>query len=1088
MDARRLQIQFSLESVRIKDNSDMEIEYIWDTEKALGLPLLPEAINSNASIAQISLQYQSFFRQMLSCYNKSAMDEIREQIGAFGNVDLRFTASENCHWAYGYPWELLLYDGEQSNLLKKLLRVAPVRSLGITNVYSPRRIDEKFRVLLLQGPNGNQQLDFKGERLAINEAWESLGPTLKEYVNPPVICPANIDQMVSDIEQVKPHLIWFSGHGQSLDNDFKLLMWHGKNEEWISISTFRDSLINAANMTGILPIIIAFWACESGYAPKPSFDAAGKSFPILVSNMLDIGVEAVIGVQNRIYDSTAKIMGCELFRSLAEGHGPAQSLSSARVKLLSMSHRRSTPRGQKDEWVSPVIWVNGANIPTIQWGRPFDTEEALAFYRFGTESFLSFEGGQDLFQESIDTSNALVAVEWISKAPMWLICSNLYESHQYMQIVRQLKNLVLHEKKTVIIIKYNGIVHSAVLDAVADGFRDVLSRAFPRLNSDAWDFLLTLGKAFQSGSKRYEAWCHLLDRKDIVLAFIAEGGMPADGILNEAITRNASLLVFSSCQAIIGNSERRSWENWHVDKIDSNEIAIMITSIPLKGFLAAFAVYNKPLSRESLDELAHDFDQDIDEALIERFLAPLGRRYVLKATIAGNLLKHLSADAVRAAHRACFNLLSRIGDEFDTSSPHVHIWMVQHALQANEYDQALEWAQQALDQLVMQDIKSNKEIIKLFRSLKEYGRKLSITQLMHVAEAFIYDGNPRRARDLLLQIPITAGSPPAEKLRFAVLKAEALRNLLSNDDHMESIHVLESAIKEYTGIALSIDDDRRWLLIAKHDLGRNIHYFKGDTPEACKIYQQVIHECGDACNLAYLKAASLRNLADALDNYTFDKVNRNPEVASKYISEAVKIAENSAMTLLPEMLYIQAKYEYAKQRDAGFIIQLAIARAREYGNVIILALAKNKQFWWRMKQKMSDDKVNESDFIEWSRLENELDLLASSPWPLRALIDSRIRAGKCFSLLSNSSKAIEVLEKAQILLVKNNILHNKSDWKHRWLPVYAGLAILSRPQNKQIQMSDDADLWSSLRDTAANIGLCEEIGDKSVFQVWKEVF
>jgi hypothetical protein len=273
------------------------------------------------------------------------------------------------------------------------------------------------------------------------------------------------------------------------------------------------------------------------------------------------------------------------------------------------------------------------------------------------------------------------------------------------------------------------------------------------------------------------------------------------------------------------------------------------------------------------------------------------------------------------------------------------------------------------------------------------------------------------------------------------------------------------------------------MLIVEHDLGRNIHYFREQTREATAIFRRVIAECGEDPEFAYLKVAALRNLADALDRYTYDKVERDPETAEQCIRDAVATAKKSpsAASLLPEMLYVLANYEYARTPGAaGTDIGQAIELARDRGIGFVLALAKNKKFWWKVGQLKAENPPSAFDLREWAQLEKELDLLVGHAWPLRALIDSRIRAAKCLSLLGRAVEAAEILKRARDVLVESPTLDGQGDWIHRWLPVFAGLAILSRP-------AKETDMWVDLRTAASAVGLLKEIGTKTPEHVWEEV-
>lgn len=1088
MNSRQVKIWFGSDgpslSIRIV-GSDHPTPYTGDRRLAEELPSLPDAISSDTPVEQIAVQYQEFFRGLrsgtVSAPGPNAMEQIFLHIGdqASGTVELRFESSDDCLWACGRPWELLLHDVQRDQLQDRLLRVAAVRSTGATKDYSPRRIDAKLRVLVLQGADGPQPLDFAGERAAIETAWNALGPTLQAYVDQPVIEPAFRDRIASTMAKVRPHLLWFSGHGQPSGNDFNLLLGHGNQGDWVSASVFRDALVEAAHQTGTFPIIAAFWACEAGRAPNPSLDAGDRSFPVLVKSIVEAGVEAVIGVQTKIYNTSARIMGTELFRCLAEGFGPAQSLASARAKLLAIPRSRTAP-GRPSEWTSPIMWVNGANLPAIEWGRSFDKDEALAFYRLGTESFLLFEGGLDVLQETSDPSAASKALAWVKEAPMWVTCPNLHLTDIHLAVIRRLRSLALSENKTVLVIHFNSFMHNTLLDAVADGFAKLQLRTYPKPHNEGWDFLASLFEAFRSRPKE-RGWPELLSRPDMILAIIADGGLPPGDELRDARSAAAALLVFSGRKAEDPNEGGALWDGWHADDFDCDGNTDMSNDEALNGFLTAFATLNKPLSEVAIAELARDFDLSLDDSRRDQYLAPLGQRYVVKASVAQTVLGAASADQKRAAHRACLGLLARLENEFDAPSSQQLVWRVQHALQADEMEEAVELASRAIRQLANQG--NHQDVAELFKRLGAAKRNLDLSSSLSVADALIHIGNPRRAYDLLQQKPIPSSASAADKLRFAVVKAEALRNMPEPNREDESISTLEAAVDENASASLTTKDDERWLLIAEHDLGRNIHYFRKQTPEACAIFRRVIAECSEDPEFAYLKVAALRNLADALDRYTYDKVERDPEAAKQCIRDAVAVARKfqSAAPLLPEMLYVLANYEYAETPGAaGTDIAQAIELARDRGIGLVLALAKNKKFWWKVGPLTVENLRPGFDSREWSRLEKELDLLVGHAWPLRALIDSRIRAARCLSLLGRTVEAAEILKRARDLLVESPTLDGQGDWTHRWMPVFAGLAVLNQPAKQ-------TDMWVELRTAASGVGVLKEIGAKSPQHVWEEV-
>lgn len=1094
MDTRRLRIGFTLDGQRLSvrvSGGTQETAYNGDARDAVHLPSLPKAITDDTPVEQIARQYQEFFRQLhgttTSGLGPNAMEAIFQHIGtrAGGSADLRFVSGDTCLWLSGRPWELLLHDADRDQLRDRLRRVAVVRSTGSTRDYSPRRINGKLRVLLLQGADGSQPLDFAGERSALDGAWHGLGPTLQAHVDRPVIRPAFRSALASNVATVNPHLLWFSGHGRPVDNDFELLLGNGEREEWTRAAWFRDALLEAAGHTGNLPIVVAFWACEAGGSPGPSLDAGSETFPLLVKAIVETGVEAVIGVQTQVYDTSARVMGSEFFRTLAEGIGPAQSLGSARAQLLAIPKDRRAP-GRGSEWTSPVMWVNGADLPAIEWRRPLHVDEALAFQRLGMESILVFEGGHDILQEQPDRASASATEAWVAQAPMWVTCRDLHLVDRRMEIIRRFRSLVLFETKTVLVIQFNALKHDTLLDAVAQAFLDLQGRLYPKPDNEGVDFLASLFEAFRLGG-RQKAWRELLNREDMIIVIIADGGLPPTDDLRDARSSAASLLVFSETTAEAFDSGAARWDGWHADNIDLEDSSVITDDEALNAFIVAFAALDKPLSKDAIAVFARDFDVDSEHIPADRYFASLGDRSVVKASIARSALEALTPDQLRAAHRACMAILPRLKAEFDAPIAQQLVWRLDHALRAGEDREGLQLASKAIQ--ILDHRGDYRSVIQVFVNLGALRRRLPLSVTMNIANAFNHLGNPKRAYDLLRQTPISAKSSDKDILRFNVLMAEALRNLPDAVYREQSITVLEAIVADYANKGSLSEDASQWLLIAQHDLGRNVHYFRQDGRGATAIFRRVIAQCSDRPELAYLKAAALRNLSDALDRYAYNRLEPDPAGAEQCIREAVEIASTYplAARLLPEMLYLLAKYEYPEKRgQAGRHIKRAITLAREYGNGFILTLAKNKLFWWRVGLIVYDVPPHEFSFREWARLEKELDLLNGHPWPLRTLVDSRVRAAKCLSLLGQRTDAMRVLERARDVLLEYSIFDYKGDWTKRWQPVFAGLATLSTPA-AQDSGSGRIDLWADLRAVASAVGYDHKIGAKDARQVWKEV-
>lgn len=1102
MDTRGLGLRWEM------DHHDVSLTFITDSGESRfsakaallsGLPLLPVAIAADEPVETVAGAYQSLLRSLQAsggAHGPNAMERLFSHFGDqnTGTVNIKLTAADGpAAELLGLPWELLLHDNNRDYLRERLARVALVRSLGITSEYSPREIDSKFRVLLLHGASGDPPLDFEGERKALQDAWAALGMLLNVRIAEPKICAAEVDRLAMHLVTEKPHLLWFSGHGRQSADDFELLFAGGPGDEWRSVSVLSNAVAEAARATAQVPLMAAFWACEgarSGTLKRnPSFDSASSKFPILVSKMLSTGVEAVLGVQTQIYDSSARTMGESFFRAVAEGSGPAIALGAARAELH--RHPSRWAPGSGSEWTSPVLWINGADMPDIKWASSIGPNEAVVFHRLGRESMLAVEGGPDIFAERPPAPLSGVAHNWSESAPIWLICSDLNHLERKLGIIRDLRQILLTENKTVLLIHHETLHDSGVLDAVTRAFRSLKRRIFPTYNAGEIDFLVSLFEAF-AGDKRKDGWLRLLRRPELVIAILADGGMDIDENLAAASSAAAKVIVISNKNATDPDGMAPSLTGWKADDLCTE-------ASPFRGhestsdLLGALAILDKPLAEDAINLLGHDFGLDDVHKTVLPYMARFGDRYVVKASIAHALFEQMADDERRAAHRACMNFLERAPRVLDADCPTQLTWRSAHAMEAGETQTALNLAAKAISSLVGQG--SFGQAAELYGTLKSIRGDLRPETKVQVALAQIRTGYAQRGHDIIRQIPLESIRNQSERLRFYVVKADALRNLSDRTMHQKSIEVLEQALRESEGKITSLSEDRRSWLTAKHDLGRNLHYFRRDAAGAREIFLEVVEQCGNDSTFSYTKAAALRNLSDIHGKYGYGKVKSDPQLAYAYLRQATDVAKgnSAAMPLLPEFLYLLAKVDYADGRigDAGANIQEAIRRARERGGGLILVLSTNKQFWWQCGPLTAENARQSFDYSNWQRIEEQLDLTSQHPWVARALVTSRVRAAKCLDLQSKRIAATEVLQRARALLEKSSLFAGEADFRKRWQPVYAGLSVLNAPSSaagdQELIRGHDEGIWNELKGIGAQIFTTADFPLAEPKQLWEGV-
>jgi tetratricopeptide (TPR) repeat protein len=613
-----------------------------------------------------------------------------------------------------------------------------------------------------------------------------------------------------------------------------------------------------------------------------------------------------------------------------------------------------------------------------------------------------------------------------------------------------------------------------VTAAVADALADIKGRLFPAPTRAGDDWLLPFFEAFSSPDGAAAGWERLLERSDLVLAVIAEGGVTSLEALEAAVGAAARVLVFSDSGP--GNGAGAGLDGWSVDRFDGAGSPPVPDEEAVRSLLEALALLNRPLAAGALDELGRDFDLEEAHERLRPWLVPFGGRFVVSASLSRKLLDGLAGDRLRAGHRACLGLLSRqAARDLQATRGELLVWRYRHGAAAGEMALARTLADRAIQSLDAGG--RHADLLAFHRTLGGERRYLEAESALAVARAQIQMGLPERAYSGLRSLP--EPRDPKLVLRRAILEAEALRSQKDEAGRRKSIEVLEGALGR---VGASPDGGEAeelelWRLTAEHDRARNLHYFRPErTAEAVESFEKVVAASGERVAFAHLKAAALRNLSDARFRYTFGRLPPDLEKARRCLEEALAIVRDvrfpGARSLLPEILYQLAKMERAsgKRGAAAALLAEAIEVAREQGVGFILSLARNKEFWWRFDAIDGPSARDLFSPSEWELLERRLEMASGHSWVGRAWIDTRVRAARCFELRQRPDRALELLAGCWSRLEKDAVGYSTpGDFEGRWVPVAAGLAVLTAQGPGE--GSAESFAWRELRERAAGLGL-----------------
>lgn len=933
------------------------------------------------------------------------------------------------------PWELILFGGDD-DLLK---RVSVVRTLNRSGDYAPSVLSDPMRTLVVQGGQlDTGTLVFQREAKAFNTAWSGLGPGSRSRIAQPIIKVLKADELASEISRVRPHLLCFSGHGRATPTGFEFLF--DGHEGWTNISYVSDLL----SKTLELPKFVAFWTCESlrvvgsdeGTPPVKGAVAAeiagmGQYLPSLVEAMTGIGIEAVIGCQTRIEDSCSRVLARTLFRSMAEGQGPARALASARAELASAPESASPAAAAL--WPSPVLWIGGASIPRLSWARPAGEDLAVLIDKISYESISRTE--ETAAAWAATAAQAEASFDWFGERPCWVVHATLRDDRfEVFAALRQASKAV---GRALLILTVPNDHSRNFLAAFAENMRDLKARIFPgaMLSETAW--LTSIFALAQQENRREEAWRQLLRRQDLSIAIVARGGLTDVETLTSTVGNNTPIVVVSSSSI---NEAADSQGIWRIDAFSAQPASAPEGCQP---FLSVLAVFNQALSRRQID----DFGQRINIANAFEAARPaliaVGGRYAVRASLASQLRDALEPDERREAHRQCLSYLAASGIDPTRPTPVQRNWLFEHALGADSPSDVIPRASDAIASWAVEG--KVDRVVAIFAALKNRRNLLPFVRSRDVARAQLTLGRPDLAENIMVQIAAHHLSP-SNQVELALCRAEALRNTPDQENRAVALSLMTDALPIAEGEARNNPDDpwcARQVLIVRHDIARHGVYFHHDSIPAKAAYTDIIKACGEFPERQYLKAAALRNLADVCFRYAFD-LPPDPQAAVEHLKEAKVIAEayNPVRNLLPEISYELSKayHRTGRSDEAETTLADALFIARSEGNALITALVLNRRFW---REHTTVGVFSDAVYETWLPIEEQLDVVQNHSWAARALVDARLRVAKRLPAVRRQD-AIKSLEAARDILSRSDGLTSASDISERWLPVLAGLSALGQ--------------------------------------------
>lgn len=159
----------------------------------------------------------------------------------------------------------------------------------------------------------------------------------------------NLDQLGHEIRRFKPHIFHFIGHGRVRDGEPELHVFShtdGVNHPW-----GYDQICTAFDLDAV-PRLVYLDACHSGFDDPDAWS--------LTQAFRDIGVGAVVSMQQAILGSTAVEVARAFYMRLLSGASVAYAMADARREIVAKDRNAA--------WYVPRLWVRGEPTDVVRVG------------------------------------------------------------------------------------------------------------------------------------------------------------------------------------------------------------------------------------------------------------------------------------------------------------------------------------------------------------------------------------------------------------------------------------------------------------------------------------------------------------------------------------------------------------------------------------------------------------------------------------------------------------------------------------------------------------------------------------------------
>jgi tetratricopeptide (TPR) repeat protein len=946
---------------------------------------------------------------------------------------LRFTDG-----GWHLPWEFLI---------KRLSpRLRPTVSLARASerqfAAKPAIFDEALRILIIKGDNGTSiglKLNLDAEIRGVMNAYDQLESGIRKCIDIPKVADADRTSLTTVLDNYRPHILWFSGHGET-KKDTRVLFC---GKDWITANDFASLVGKAKNP----PLYVIFWACDT--ADSTGMRTVPNS-PPLFEELSKVNVLSVLAMQAAIRDVSAQSMAADVFRFLAAGLPIEKAISRARAFQM-----EDPPElAHSLDWACPVVWSNGELPDKLQWNAA--SQNLAKSQILGRHSMRSRTPFPAIFDAPPTEEEIQQANNWMSEKN-WIHGDWQEQEH----LVRWLRVLLTVQATTTLFVIRVDLRGEDPKTSLPEWAEALYARLIPGDIPNEIALIIN-----EIARNTVVGWPKLCRASGV---FLAITGIPTswDGswFWEPLVSADGPSAIMTS------KIDQRLTNKWAIDSIGqtttSEAIALAVNEAP--DLARALAILNLPLRHHLIKLESVDVNgspslsswDHYDAVLVETSAGP-----VISSTARGRIITGMSEAETKRAHGHCVELL---GNPQITLNTELREHRLLHLLDGDFVDDALEEAR-ILCQLYRED-RMPFAVLSIIARLGRHRTDLPSSTKLVVAWAHLRLGQVDAARFWLERATMLPNA--LERASKHALCAEILKSVGSPDSKQRALVEIEKAISYAEQAARRSEQAppaRRLERAFRQDHARILQYLFGEKQEAVIEYEQLIAEWSGEVGAEEDLAVVKRNLAECLR--TISSATDQSQRIKDLLEESEQLLANNPLSpLLAEILYERSRQAESDRDEqaAKTLLNRCCEVALASHNYLVHAVARNRYFWHYSR-------FNEP---EWRDIEGQLLSFSPHGWAIRACWNGRLRAARQLELKGDLSMAFKELEKNLEEIAKHPSFDAGSD-RFRIAATMAGLQRIADQQGRQTTYwTDFLRQYASWSNTWVN--------GRTPSQIWMEV-